>query len=125
MCFGAATPTIDPLTAPLDAVIGLGDVVDQGTRSEAPTGPEPAIDRVRSSTVAQPDGPVADHKVADLSDVDVMLSMLAAEHRHNEPASDLVERFADRPTRVAVMVGGTVVVGAVLFAILTAVGAFL
>jgi hypothetical protein len=61
--------------------------------------------------------------VAEVSDIDVMLSMLAAEHRQSDPAAGIAERLSDRSTRVAVMVGGTALIGALVFLVLTILGA--
>jgi hypothetical protein len=51
-----------------------------------------------------------------------MLSMLAAEHKAMDPAAGFMDRFEDKSTRVAIMVGGTVVIGALIFAGLTLLG---
>jgi hypothetical protein len=59
---------------------------------------------------------------AGLDDVDVMLSMLAAEHRQNDRSAALAERMSDRSVRMAVMFGGMVLVGALAFFGLTALG---
>ncbi len=124
LCYAVVQPVFDPLTAPLDDVIDVAAGLSATSEPESAADPgrvsvpEPIIEATRPDDPHQPDEPKA-----DVSDVDVMLSMLAAEHRRAEPASGLAERLGDRSTRVAVMVGGTVIVGAVLFAILTALGA--
>jgi hypothetical protein len=59
---------------------------------------------------------------AGLDDVDVMLSMLAAEHRQNDRSAALAERMSDRGVRMAVMFGGMLLVGAMAFFGLTALG---
>jgi hypothetical protein len=64
-----------------------------------------------------------DQTVQEVSDIDVMLSMLAAEHRAMDPTTALSDRFEEKSTRVAIMIGGTVVVGALLFAVLMVLGA--
>jgi len=132
LCYAAVKPAFDPLTAPLADVMGRGgdpDIVAEPAEPfepEARSGPEAVHHpEVVPAVVAPDESTAGDERMADVSDVDVMLSMLAAEHRRSEPASELAERLGDRSTRVAVMVGGTFVVGAVLFAILTALGALL
>ena len=127
LCYAAVEPVFDPLTAP------LGDVMDVAAGRSAPSEPESAVDAEPVSEpelvteADRPNDPLEsdepDEPRIDVSDVDVMLSMLAAEHRRSEPASGLAERLGDRSTRIAVMVGGMVVVGAVLFVVLTALGA--
>lgn len=59
---------------------------------------------------------------AGLDDVDVMLSMLAAEHRQNDRSAALADRMSDRGVRMAVMFGGMLLVGALAFFGLTALG---
>lgn len=125
LCYAAVKPVFDPLTAPLDDVISVGSGEDEPRLPAPPpqiqsaSAPEPAVE---PASVDEP--PVDPELKTDVSDVDVMLSMLAAEHRRNEPASGLAERFEDRSTRIAVMVFGTALIGAALFAILTVLGAF-
>jgi hypothetical protein len=110
----------------LDDVLGRSDDSDVHAEPDAPSEASAVVEPGPVTEVTRPEAPTAgDEQIADVSDIDVMLSMLAAEHRRSEPASELAERFGDRSTRVAVMVGGTLVVGAVLFAILTALGALL
>ena len=124
LCYATVKPVFDPLTAPLDDVIDVAAGLSAPSEPEFAAAPEPASVPEPTIDVALPeDPPQPDEQKVEVSDVDVMLSMLAAEHRRAEPASGLAERLGDRSTRVAVMVGGTVIVGAVLFAVLTALGA--
>ena len=67
--------------------------------------------------------PAVDERPVEVPDVDVMLSMLAAEHRQSDPAAGIAERLEDKSTRIAVMVGGMVLIGAVVFLVLTVLGA--
>lgn len=127
LCYAAVKPVFDPLTAPLDDVMDVAAGLSAPSEPESAADPEPVsgpelmAEAVLPDVPPEPDEP--DEEKIDVSDVDVMLSMLAAEHRRSEPASGLAERLGDRSTRIAVMVGGMVVVGAVLFAVLTALGA--
>ena len=59
----------------------------------------------------------------EVSDVDVMLSMLAAEHRQGDPTSRWAGSMDDKATRIAVMAGGAVLIAAVGFLLLTLLGA--
>jgi hypothetical protein len=69
---------------------------------------------------ATPDGaPLA---TPELSDVDVMLSMLAAEHRRGDATSDLAQRFEDKGTRFLVMGAGMTAVMVLGFVALTLLG---
>ena len=127
LCYAAVGPAFDPLTAPLDIVIGVADgdggSVDPGAMPPevAPMSePEQLADSPRPPEVDERKGPNA-----EISDFDVMVSMLAAEHRRSELASGLAERLGDRSTRIAVIVGGTVLVGSVLFAMLTVLDALI
>jgi hypothetical protein len=61
----------------------------------------------------------------EVTDVDVMLSMLAAEHRRSDPSAGLAERLGDRSTRITVMVGGTILIAGIGFLVLTVLGAVL
>ena len=136
LCYAAVKPVFDPLTAPLDDVIdvaaGLGvpSEPESAADPEPVSGPELTTEALHPDDSPEPDEPDEpdeperpDEPGIDVSDVDVMLSMLAAEHRRGEPASGLADHLSERSTRMAVMVGGMVVVGAVLFAVLTALGA--
>ncbi len=114
LCFASVETSFDPLTAPLDQVVGRAEVPELPV---APVEPLPAVPVIAE---AEPD-PVA--SPIEVSDLDVMFSMLAAEHRRSDPATGIAERLEDRSTRIAVMVGGTVLIGAVMFLVLTVLGA--
>ena len=60
---------------------------------------------------------------SEVTDLDVMFSMLAAEHRRGDPTQTLADRLEDKSTRIAVMVGGTMVVALLAFVALTVLGA--
>ena len=115
LCFANVEPAFDPLTAPLDEVVGRG---------EAPEPPDAPVETLPAPAVIARTGPEVEASPVEVSDIDVMLSMLAAEHRQSDPTAGIAERLEDRSTRVAVMVGGTVLIGAVIFLALTILGAF-
>lgn len=123
LCFAQVESAFDPLTAPLNELLELSG---EGATPEAPV--EPAAPELPAAPVAEvasvtPDGvPEADEAVTD---VDVMFSMLAAEHRMSDPAVSLAERLGDRSTRITVMVGGTILIAGVGFLLLTILGAIL
>jgi hypothetical protein len=75
------------------------------------------------SVAAPTNAEEADSAQGEVTDVDVMLSMLAAEHRMTDPAADLAERLGDRSTRITVMVGGTILIAGLGFLVLTVLGA--
>lgn len=110
LCYAIVQPEFDPLTAPLDEVVG-----QSGPVAPADAGPVAEPDLV--------DGAAEAEQVVEAPDFDVMLSMLAAEHRRSDPAAGIVERLEDKSTRIAVMVGGMAIIGAVVFLVLTVLGA--
>ncbi len=84
----------------------------------------PLIDRASIDRGPATSGETADQEQsAEVSDLDVMFSMLAAEHRRSDPAAGIAERLQDKSTRIAVMVGGMAFVGIVVFLALTVFGA--
>jgi hypothetical protein len=135
LCYAHIPEEFDPLTAPLDEVMGHEPPSVQPLSVEFVPDPEP-IALPELAPILQDPIPVPEHVIlgddvteeddgepAELSDVDVMLSMLAAEHKAMDPAAGLMDRFDDKSTRVAIMVGGTVLIGAFLFVGLTVLGA--
>jgi hypothetical protein len=97
-----AAAQIDPLTAPLDAVLASG--------SPAPTPP-----------AEQPAGPRGDLAAA-AEDPDLMFALLRAETR--DPVLGKLEgRFSTPGARAAVMVGGGVLLAATFFVLLAVAGA--
>ncbi|MCZ3387391.1 MAG: hypothetical protein LH630_10620 [Actinomycetia bacterium] len=121
LCYATVEATFDPLTAPLDEVEGYAEI--PAPISPAPISPAPISPALKPlpPTVAEPAVPAEEPTIA-VSELDVMFSMLAAEHRQSDPTARIAERLEDRSTRIAVMVGGTVLIGAVLFLILTVLG---
>jgi hypothetical protein len=151
LCFASTTapsiPDFDPLTAPLAQVMSGGDS-GVAPQPEAKVGPalpplqstEPAqpaswahptdfaeaIDfaetneSVSRADDATPDVPPS--ATPELSDVDVMLSMLAAEHRRGDATSDLAQRFEDKGTRFLVIGAGMTAVMVLGFVALTLLG---
>ena len=146
LCYAPVEADFDPLTAPLEELeqresSGLLDeqvgptleVIDESQSTDLLTqmappvvdepAPRPAF--ATSEPVYAPiDASTAAESSSDagLDDVDVMLSMLAAEHRQNDKSAALAERMSDRSVRMAVMFGGMVLVGALAFFGLTALG---
>lgn len=135
LCYAHVGEAFDPLTAPLHEVLGQ---VEAGFQFDEPVN-EP-VERTDvaplelgidpTTTLTQTEGYSVDAAMGDdaeepveVSDIDVMLSMLAAEHKAMDPAAGFTDRLGDRTTRVAIMVGGTVIIGAFLFAMLTVFGA--
>jgi hypothetical protein len=59
---------------------------------------------------------------SEISDVDVMLAMLAAEHRQAEPTSELTDRLGDKGARVMLIAGGTVAIAVVSFVLMAVLG---
>ena len=65
----------------------------------------------------------AEDEAAEVTDIDVMFSMLSAEHRAMDRTSAITARMDDKSARVAIMIGGGLIIGAVLFLALTVLGA--
>jgi hypothetical protein len=134
LCYSRVVEAFDPLTAPLDEVLGQVESETQVDVAVTPPAEQPEesfreLD-IASARLTLTHGSAAEPPTGEgvevppgVSDVDVMLSMLAAEHKAMDPAAGLTDRLGDRSTRVAIMVGGTLVVGAFLFALLTLFGA--
>jgi hypothetical protein len=141
LCFAPVTQPFDPLTAPLE------DFVNQGGGTATLTHPIPPVaepvvefaapvdtsavdfvtpDQVRESGVPsadEPDSGKANENVA-LTDVDVMLAMLAAEHRRADPSAQIVDHMRDKNVRLVIIIGGSVALTALGFVVLAVVGHF-
>ncbi len=133
LCYAGVEPSFDPLTAPLDEVVGRAEAFEAPVPDpieSAPAAPvgdlrlDGASDRLALSPLEVPVDTADRGPMADVSDLDVMFSMLAAEHRRSDSAAGVAERLEDRSTRIAVMVGGTLLIGTVMFLALTLLGAF-
>ena len=142
LCYAQVEADFDPLTAPLEeleqhASWGAGqpdeqvgqalETIDESQSTDllAPLAPTPDAEPAPKPAFppAEPVSPTVEATTdAGLDDVDVMLSMLAAEHRQNDRSAALAERMSDRGVRIAVMFGGMVLVGALAFFGLTALG---
>ena len=146
LCHAQLEAGFDPLTAPLEELeqresSGLPDeqvgqtleMIDESQSPHllAPLAPPPVAEPAPRPAFAsaEPVSASVDASAAaeastdaGLDDVDVMLSMLAAEHRQNDRSAALAERMSDRSVRMAVMFGGMVLVGALAFFGLTALG---
>jgi hypothetical protein len=146
LCYAQIEADFDPLTAPLEELeqresSGLLDeqvgqtleMIDESKSTDllAPMAaplvteppPRPAFATSEPVSAADDASAAAEASIdAGLDDVDVMLSMLAAEHRQNDRSAALAERMSDRSVRMAVMFGGMVLVGGLAFFGLTALG---
>lgn len=135
LCYARVAEPFDPLTAPLDEVLGQVEGATQVPVPSVDTS-SPSIEEMAQDAepeMSYSEAPLARYSRAlideepedleDVSEIDVMLSMLAAEHKAMDPAAGLTERLGDKSTRIAVMVGGTAIIGGVLFALLTVFGA--
>ena len=158
LCFAQVAGGFDPLTAPIEEVLGHTTTATQTVQAPpvaAPTAdaaPEPveapAVEPLQwhadiETYVAPTPSPVIEPLTTDavtagattapveasgqpateLSDVDVMLAMLAAEHRQADPSSEWMDRFGDKNSRMMIILGGTALVAAVIFVLLTVFGA--
>jgi hypothetical protein len=140
LCYAQVEADFDPLTAPLEELeqresLGAGqpdeqvgealETIDESQSTDvlAPPAATPVVEPAPKPAFP-PAEPVPAEAATDagLDDVDVMLSMLAAEHRQNDRSAALAERMSDRSVRMAVMFGGMVLVGALAFFGLTALG---
>lgn len=130
MCFAPAAAAFDPLTAPLEEVeeweapepsaVDHAPVpaVSESAAIEAPYEAPPLAPRAAPTATSEDGGGAT----AQLADVDIMLSMLAAEHRESDPTVALADRMGDRGVRMMVMFGGMAVVAVLAFVGLTALG---
>ena len=146
LCFAQLSGGFDPLTAPIEEVLGQSagttktvtpPVVHEDIETYAPAEPRHVADPITTDEVRV--GPTAPAKVApnvglsadlngsvaqeDLSEVDVMLALLAAEHRQGDPTVAWADRFGDKGVRMMIVVGGTAAMAAISFVILTIFGA--
>jgi len=146
LCFAQLSGGFDPLTAPIEEVLGQSDgttktvtppVVHEDIETYAPAEPRHVADPITTDEVtvgpkaaapasanvglpADRNGSVAEE---DLSEVDVMLALLAAEHRQGDPTVAWADRFGDKGVRMMIVVGGTAAMAAISFVILTIFGA--
>lgn len=126
LCFVAVQASFDPLTAPLD------EVVERSDAPEAPSAQPPPVDGHEGSELLVPVSPISATPTDDvgetaepgqpLSNMDVMLSMLAAEERRNDPTAGLAERLDDRASRMAVIFAIMLLIGGVGLLLLTVLG---
>lgn len=133
LCHTHVPAAFDPLTAPIDQVLGHAPPPDASTERAVPevsaavapiadplsVEPAPGGSEVADAADSEGEGP------GGVPDIDVMFSMLAAQHKATDPAASLMGRLDDRSTRLAIMVGGAMVIGTVLFVGLTVLGAIL
>lgn len=144
LCYAQVGDDFDPLTAPLEELEqrelvspdGLGaesdsqvgralETIDEWSEPANQLPPAPVAEPAPKPAFPLAEPVATQSEVAPdsgLDDVDVMLSMLAAEHRQNDRSAALAERMSDRGVRMAVMFGGMVLVGVLAFFGLTALG---
>lgn len=147
LCYAKIDADFDPLTAPLEELehrqsdipgeadqshvaghaLEAVDALDiEAISAEASSaGPDTTPLSVPAPRPALTPTPPVEAEAAtghQIDDVDVMLSMLAAEHRRNDPSAALADRMGDRSVRMLVMFGGMALVAAVTFLGLTALG---
>ncbi len=132
LCYAQLVADFDPLTAPLEELLSQGNgtaVMTQQAPAPAAQTPEvPEWDTPAETPAPSYDPPAAisedpvESTDTQISDVDVMLAMLAAEHRQAEPTSALAERLGDKGARVLLIVGGTVAIAAVAFVLMALLG---
>jgi hypothetical protein len=127
LCYARIEEEFDPLTAPLNVVMGRQEVPESQPPVEAPTprpeAPELVVQALPPTDVESPEESDSTLEAAEVSDVDVMLSMLAAEHRRSDPAAGLADQMTDKSTRIMVMVGGTLLIAGLVFLAFTVLGA--
>lgn len=154
LCFAQLAGGFDPLTAPIDEVLGHSDgatktatppvvhedietyvdevprqVVDPITTADLAAGsPVPMRDplqdplQVPVRDLVPPAAPTPEVD-EEVTEVDVMLAMLAAEHREQDPTAKVLDRMGDKSSRVLIIISGTAAVGAAVFICLTILGA--
>jgi hypothetical protein len=135
LCYARVEDEFDPLTAPIEQLMEPHEA--EGWRDSVPAAASPETlqppvvdprsdapaDSVEPMPVPMPAEPGEPEGSPEVTDVDVMLSMLAAEHRQGDPTSRWVGTMDDKATRIAVMAGGAVLIAAVGFLLLTLLGA--
>jgi len=142
LCFAQLAGGFDPLTAPIEEVLGQSEgttktvtppVVHEDIHEDIETydvaAPRHVADPITTAQVAV--GPAVEPLVdvngstagAELSEVDVMLALLAAEHRQGDPTGAWADRFGDKGVRMMIIMGGTAAMAAICFVVLTVFGA--
>jgi hypothetical protein len=125
LCYARVESGFDPLTAPLEELLERSEPVEEPEQPSEVTSASAALDHVYETSGDVAIATQQEDAQQEVTDVDVMLSMLAAEHRLNDPSAGLAERLGDRSTRITVMVGGTLLIAGVGFLVLTVLGAVL
>jgi len=133
LCYARIEDDFDPLTAPIELLMDPADVrPEQAPEPVTATHEVEAVDSW-SATPVVPAAPMTPmptpaeleepESSVEVSDVDVMLSMLAAEHRQGDPTARWAGSLDDKATRFGVMAGGAVLIAAIGFLLLTLLGA--
>jgi hypothetical protein len=137
LCFAKLAGGFDPLTAPIEEVLGQSEGT---TKTVIPPVVHEPIETYVSEVSRHVEDPVTTAEVAigpstsasdvnqavageDLTEVDVMLALLAAEHRQDDPTAAWADRFGDKGVRMVIIMGGTAAVAAICFVVLTVFGA--
>ena len=108
---------VKPQQAP-EPVAVTHEVEAVDSRSVTPAAPAAPVAPMPTSA-----GPEEPEGSPEVSDVDVMLSMLAAEHRQGDPTARWAGSLDDKATRFGVMAGGAVLIATIGFLLLTLLGA--
>jgi len=129
LCFTQVAGAFDPLTAPIEDVLSQGggtatltqplQPVAEPTVQNSPPAPEPVAYEL---SVEETMDDAAVEQGGEISDVDVMLAMLAAEHRQADPSTQIVDRMGDKNARIVIMIGGSVAIALVGFVMLALLG---
>lgn len=145
-CFAALGQGFDPLTAPMQDLLNEPDE-SLMARAAHPT-PQPPAAAAAQPLVSQsepargrharpslspldqpaetsPTPALNSQPTVDISDVDVMLGMLAAEHRSADPTSALAQHLGDRGAKTLFIVGGVAVASIAFFILMFIAGLIL
>jgi hypothetical protein len=134
LCYARVDDDFDPLTAPIEQLMEQGNAQHSTDPRQAVDGQEtpsprvevpPRVDAAGSTTSTQEPDSQEVEAPPEVSDVDVMLSMLAAEHRQGDPTARWAGSLDDKATRITVMAGGALLIAGVGFLVLTILGAIL
>ncbi len=146
-CFAALGQGFDPLNAPMQDLLNESDesvmarvvhVTPQPLASAVDPQPlvgqpQPARGRHARPSTSPLDQPaetsptpdVNSQPTVDISDIDVMLGMLAAEHRSADPTSALAQHLGDKGAKTLFILGGVAVASMVFFILMFIAGLIL
>jgi hypothetical protein len=133
LCFADLSRTdFDPLTAPLDEVMARApepvEPLASDPSEDGPGAPATSLTSTAFSTSPASTAPVGspdtDPTLPPVEGLEVMFALLSAEHRGADPSTRWLDLFSDGGPRMAVMIGGTLAVTAVCFAVIALLGLF-